>query len=373
MLHIITGLNDGGAEAVLYRLCVHDHQNSHTVISLMDDGKYGALLREIGVAVYCLNMPQGRVTITGVWRCWLLLRSLNVNLIQTWMYHADLLGGVLARLAGKTAIAWGVHNSALEVGKAKNSTIIISKINAFLSRIIPKMIVYCAKKSREVHEFLGYVRSKGVVVPNGYNLDLFSPMYKEAAILKSELGINSQTVVLGTVARFDPDKDHLNLIQSLSVLKEKNMPFKCLLVGKDMTDSNVVLCQWLDKFQVKENCLLLGQRSDIPIIMSLLDLHILPSSAEAFPNVLAEAMACETLCVTTDVGDASYIVGNTGWVVPRKNHTKLANAILEAIEVKKTPSIWMQRKLEARQRVINNFGIGKMINAYHQIWGNILK
>ena len=112
VLHIITGLNDGGAEAVLYRLCVHDHQNSHTVISLMDDGKYGALLREIGVAVYCLNMPQGRVTITGVWRCWLLLRSLNVNLIQTWMYHADLMGGVLGRLAGFKKIIWG------EIGRA---------------------------------------------------------------------------------------------------------------------------------------------------------------------------------------------------------------------------------------------------------------
>ncbi len=61
ILHIITGLNDGGAEAVLYRLCNFDKSYQHNVISLMDLGKYGPLLEDLGVDVYCLNMPAGKL------------------------------------------------------------------------------------------------------------------------------------------------------------------------------------------------------------------------------------------------------------------------------------------------------------------------
>ncbi len=368
VLHIITGLNDGGAEAVLYRLCVHDHQNSHTVISLMDDGKYGALLREIGVAVYCLNMPQGRVTITGVWRCWLLLRSLNVNLIQTWMYHADLMGGVLGRLAGFKKIIWGVHNSTLELGKSKRSTILISRLNALFSRFIPSDIVYCAHKSRQVHESMGYVVSKGVVIANGYDLSRFYPQPESAFSIRDILNIPSSIPVLGTVARFDAQKDHLNLISALGVVKKQGVNFRCLLVGKNMDDKNKVINQWLIHHDVLENTYLLGQRDDIPAIMTALDLHILPSASEAFPNVVAEAMACGTPCLTTSVGDAPLIVGDIGWVVAPQNSLELSQAILKIIELKKDAEAWSIRQKLARRRIVDNFGVEKMVDAYGAVW-----
>jgi len=106
--HVITGLNDGGAEAVLYRLCTSDTENRHVVISLMDEGKYGPLLRASGVKVYTLGMPRGKVTIEALVRLWRLLRSVRPDVVQTWMYHADLVGGVGHE--GKDPVGGNIEN-----------------------------------------------------------------------------------------------------------------------------------------------------------------------------------------------------------------------------------------------------------------------
>jgi hypothetical protein len=117
--HIITDLNDGGAEAVLYRLCGHDSEGTHVVISLMDEGNYSPLLRHAGVEVHSLGMPQGRLTQKGLSRLWRLLRRLRPEAVQTWMYHANLVGGIMARMAGILNVYWGVRHTALEAGSSK--------------------------------------------------------------------------------------------------------------------------------------------------------------------------------------------------------------------------------------------------------------
>jgi len=93
VLHIITGLNDGGAETVLYRLVTHDADNDHNVVSLTGEGKYGLLLQEKGIKVMALEMPRGRVTASGLLQLWRTVRTVRPDVVQTWMYHADLLGG----------------------------------------------------------------------------------------------------------------------------------------------------------------------------------------------------------------------------------------------------------------------------------------
>ena len=368
VLHITSGLTDGGAEAVLYRLCTHDKQNRHTVISLMDPAKYGALLEASGITVHCLGMPRGRITLIGLWRLWRLLRSERPDVVQTWMYHADLIGGTLARLAGIPIVCWGMHHSNLDPGKSPRSTIFVAQMCALLSHWVPHAIISCSAQSASVHQAMGYARGKFTIIPNGYSIVEFTPDSEARAQLRREWGINEQTILLGMVARYDPQKDHANLVNALRLIKHKKASFQCTLVGAEMDANNHELCRLIESQGVSSNVLLLGQRNDIPGVMNALDIHVLSSAGEAFPNVLAEAMACMTPCVTTDVGDAAVIVGDAGWIAPPSNSELLASAISEAIAEMQDAEQWAVRKSMCRDRVVLNFSLERMVDNYNNVW-----
>lgn len=367
--HIITGLNNGGAEAVLYRLVTNDTDHKHVVVSLMGMGKYGPMLEEKGIEVVCLNMPQGKLTMGGVLTLWKALRKYKPNVVQTWMYHADFIGGLVAKFAGIKNVFWGIHHTDLVPSESKKATILLARLCAKLSTFVPTKIVCCAERSAEVHAKLGYKKEKMAVIGNGYELSHFRVDEALATEARQALGIDANIPLLGKVGRFDALKDHKNLLQALAILKNKGLFYRAVLIGPNMDEHNAELMCWIEQSQLQDNLLLLGQRTDIPALMNALDVHILSSMSEAFPNVLPEAMACGTPCVTTDVGDAGLIVGDTGWVVPPRNAEDLADAIEQALlEKKNSPEAWQQRKLACRQRIEENFSIGTMIEKYHAVW-----
>ena len=368
ILHIITGLNNGGAEASLFRLITNDTKNTHIIISMMDEGKYAQPLQELGITVHCLNMPRGKIHYKGQQKLWQLLKEIKPDVVQTWMYHADLIGGIVAKSQAIPCV-WSLRNSDLSPQKTSLSTRAVVRLCALLSPVLPAKIISCAQQAATVHQKIGYKKNKFITIPNGYNFDQFCVKEADINTLSTSLNLPNNVPILGLVARFDPQKDHHNLIQALKIVHDQNVPFHCLLIGKDISSDNQELFSWVEQAGLIERISLLEQRDDIPLIMHRLDIHTSSSYGEAFPNVLAEAMACGTPCVTTNVGDAALIVGDTGWVVPPSDSKALANAILTALKEKEeNPSAWQARKQAARQRIIDNFSIERMVAAYNQVW-----
>ena len=369
VIHVITGLNDGGAEAVLFRLCTHDAAHQHVVISLSGEDKYGSLLRAGGVEVYTLDMRPGTPSPIALIKLIQLLRKHRPDIVQTWMYHADLLGGFAARMAGVKVIVWGIRHTTLEPGKSKKTTIWIAKLLAMLSWWLPVRIAVCAQRAMDVHEALGYDRSRMRFIPNGYDLSDFAPRPEAGAALRASFGVLSDTPLIGTVGRYDPQKDHANLLNALAILQSRDVAFRCLLVGTQLDDDNTELMALIEQLGLHDQIILLGRRNDIPAVMSALDVHVLPSAfGEAFPNVVAEAMACGTPCVVTDVGDAAYMVGDTGWVVPAGDATALADAIALVLFTIESQSESVKLSRQARLRIEQNFGLDRMIEAYRGVW-----
>jgi glycosyltransferase involved in cell wall biosynthesis len=372
--HIISGLNDGGAEAVLFRLCKGDRANEHLVVSLSGPGKYGPMLEALGTVVIPLGMKRGLPSFSAFNRLIRLLREERPDIVQTWMYHADLFGGLAARMAGIKSIIWGIRNSTLEIGKSRAATLFLVRLLAYLSIRIPSRIAVCARRAMEVHVRKGYNSDIMRLIPNGYDLDEYKPRPVGSQQLRDLLGVSCGMPLVGTVGRYHPQKDHVGLLKAISVVYRRGIHFRYILVGANMDRLNTGIVEQIEQLGLQNIVTLLGSRTDIPEIFNALDLHVLPSAfGEAFPNVIAEAMACETPCIATDVGDSADMIGETGWVVPPKDPEALAKAIEQALAEKQDdPRQWEYRRHAARERIRNKFGIDEMVARWTQLWTEVI-
>lgn len=330
------------------------------------------MLQSQGIQVTTLNISPIIPSLFSFAQLIKILRKERPDVVQTWMYHADFLGGLAARLAGIDAVVWGIRHSTLEPGKSKRTTIWIAKILGMISKWIPKRIAVNAKSALDVHLNMGYFQKKMCLIPNGYDLTKFKPNIENDDFSQRDVQIDRSISLIGMVGRFNPQKDHLNLIQALAIIHSRKILFQCLLIGDDVDDNNHFLTKKINELNLLDTVRLTGSRTDIPMVMNSLDLHVLSSSSEAFPNVVAEAMACGTPCVVTDVGDAAYIVGDTGWIVPPKDPEALANAIMAALAEKGAES-WDIRCKKARARIEENFSIERMVQSYHELWEQVTK
>src|SRR5512133_1182905 len=155
---IITGLNVGGAEMMLLKVLRSvdlEHYPSR-VISLTDSGVIGSQIESLGIPVTAMGMKPGRFSYSDIQKLSQKIKEQNPAVIQTWMYHADFIGGWAAKMAGVKGIAWNIRNSTLDVRKSKASTLAIVGLCALLSHSIPRRIVVCTKSASKVHQKIGY-------------------------------------------------------------------------------------------------------------------------------------------------------------------------------------------------------------------------
>ena len=370
ILHVISGLNDGGAEGVLFRLVTTDSELEHIVISMGSNGKYGPIMKSKGVKVFTLDMNQKKFIIFDLFRLFGLIRRIKPNILQTWMPHADLIAGILGKISGVEKIFWGIRHSNLDIEKANKKTVKIVRINSWLSSYIPDGIISNAKSASIAHALNGFSMKKMIVIPNGFDVSKLAINNNVRSCFRQSLGVDDDTFLIGMVARYDPQKDHENLLRSLQYLARKNCKFKCVLVGTGMVEENSHIWKLIHDLGLQDFVILLGQHSEISLVMNGIDLHVLSSSyGEAFPNVVAEAMACGTPCVVTNVGDAKDIVQDTGWCVDPEHPRALSDAIWSAYNEWGSYE-WSRRILSARGRIEKSFSMESMVDSFHRAWRN---
>lgn len=365
--HVITSLQVGGAQVMLSRLLAGQDRSATTaeVISLTDAGPIAQMLAAQGVRVRALGMRRGVPAPLRAARLAGWLRAARPDVVQTWMYHADLIGGMAARLAG-VPVVWGVHHTDLPAHATKLGTRLTAAACARLSGLVPSAIVCCSQATHDAHAALGYAANKLTVIPNAFDLDAFQPSAAARESVRNELGLEAGALLLGQFGRFHPQKDHRTFLEAAGRLAARMPHVHFLLAGDDMTDRNAELAEAKRALGLQGRLHLLGRRDDVPRLMAALDLATLSSAfGEGLPLVVGEAMACAVPCVVTDVGDAARVVGDTGLVVLPGQPAALAEA-WEAL-LSAEPATRRARGEAARQRVASHYHLPTLIARYEAL------
>ncbi len=369
VLHIIVGLGAGGAEALLYRLATRPSDIHHEVISLSPPDWYSPAFEQQGVKVHYLGLSSTFSAALAIPRLRRLIRQAAPDVVQTWMYAANLVGGLCARACG-VPVVWGIHGSSLD--PLRRLTRMQVYAGGLLARWIPQFVVSCADSSVRLHARFGYGAAPGGVIYNGYDPDMFYPDGAARAAARERLGIEPEAFAIGCIARWDPQKDIPNLLEAVKIARGRGAAGPLLLVGNMLDSENRALTRLIGQAGLDDvRCL--GRRPDIRELANAFDLHVLAScGAEAFPNTVAETMLCEVPNAVTDIGDSGLIVGETGWVVPSRDPQRLGDAIAGAhLEWQEQPAKWLERRRSARRRIADNFTFDRMANAYEDLWRRI--
>ena len=369
--HLITELNVGGAEQMLYKLVTRMNPDRFRsiVLSMTDLGPIGEKIAEKGIPVFPLGMSPGKPSLRGSVKLFRCLKQESVDIVQTWLYHADLLGLMVGRMAEVKRVVWGIRCSNMDLGRYRSLTDLTFRVNAVMSSLVDAIVVNSVE-GKEVHSASGYETKRMIVIPNGFDTELFQPNEESRNWLRGELRLNEEAVLIGLVARWDPMKDQKTFLSAASILAETEKSAHFVLVGRGMDDQNRKLLRYIDQPVLKGRVHLLGLRHDAHRIMAGLDIATSSSAfGEGFSNTVGEAMSCGVPCVVTNVGDSPLVVGDTGVIVPCRDPGALAQGWKEIMLLGKAGRRALGEK--ARQRILDSFELGKVVGRFEEFYAKL--
>ncbi|MBI1920107.1 MAG: glycosyltransferase [Geobacter sp.] len=370
IVHIINDLKIGGAEMMLYKLlsCSDKTVFEHIVVSIFDGGELLNDIRALGIEV----RTGGGMNLMTTVRIYRIVRELEPDIIQGWMYYGNLITQMVALfLPRQIPILWNIRYSLSSFRNEKPLTLLAIMVCGMISRFPDKIINNSRVSAIQHSTQYNYRNDKWEVIPNGFDFELFSPSEEARLDLRKSLGIDPDAILIGMIARFHPQKDHATFLKAAAILMHCNPAVHFLLAGHLVTDGNPLLSSLKNKLGLGDCVHFLGERTGMSRITAALDVAVLSSSfGEGFSNAVGEAMSCGVPCVVTDISDLAFIVGDTGLVIPPKNPQLLAKSMETLVEMGAAG----RRELgaRARQRVIEHFSLEVVSKQYESVYLDVL-
>jgi len=363
IFHLISCLDIGGAEVSLLRLlsALDRKRFQCVVVSLIKPGPIAAPIQNLGIEVLSLQMKRSAVSLDSMRRLVSHLRHERPDLLMTWLYHSDLMGLIAGKMAGVPSIIWNLRASNMDMSKYPRLSGATVRLCTRLSSF-PTAVIANSESGKAFHAHIGYRPKQWAVIKNGVDHLRFQPDAELRQKMRLSLHLTPHDIAVGLVARLDPMKDHDNFLAAARIVAENNYRVHFVLAGRGVGYENHQLTSQISQPPLAGRVHLLGERTDIPHLMTAFDIACSSSRSEGFPNTIMEAMSCGVPCVATNVGDSADIVRNTGVVVPPADPVALSHGLLRLIEMEQSARQGLG--CQARQHIIQNYGIDRFAREY---------
>jgi glycosyltransferase involved in cell wall biosynthesis len=367
--HVIPGLPIGGAEKALLNIATAARSLGveSEVVCLRERGPVSDMLDSEGIPTHHLGMrsvwrfPGG---LAGVNK---LLRKMQPDVIQGWLYHGNL-AALLASRKTNAAVAWNVRQSMHRMDLFKATTRLTIKANAILSNRVDS-IIYNSQASRQQHEASGFSASSGQYIPNGVDISKFSADAHDHSALRHSLGIADDEILVIAVGRAHSIKGYDVLLRTIGLVADTDVKARFLIVGRGVNWQSGPFLDSAADASIRDRTTLMEERDDIVELLAAADIFVSSSVTEGFPNAVAEAMALGLPCIVTDVGDSRALLGGFGEIAAAGDAAALAQGVLKLAGT----SVENRHDMGsgARSRIENEFSLGhiaqRYADHYHQL------
>jgi glycosyltransferase involved in cell wall biosynthesis len=293
----------------------------------------------------------------------------NPDIIQSWMYHSNFLTLLLPKKY-YSRIFWNIRHSELNFKISKKMTIFLSLICGIFSGLVPKKIIYCSQRSIEFHEKKHfYCKNKATLIYNGYSQKNYFPSNQLRIDFRKKYKIDKIQIALGYAGRYARQKNIPSLLTAFTKVTKKYDNIYLYMAGKDINLKNKELISNIEKLGIKNKVIFLNEQKNLLEFYNGIDLLILTSHSESFPNVIAESMLCSTPVLSSDAGCSKKIIDKYGFVMTNNDAGSIFKKLDKTINhLTNNKKKWKLLKKKTRLQIIKNFSISTTSKEYLQNW-----
>ena len=283
------------------------------------------------------------------------------DILNTFLFTSDSYGRIAGILNKVPVIIASIRN--VDVWKKKR--------HIFLDRALKAKTSHFTANARAVKEYIiktTHVNAGRVtVIYNGVDTQRFTDK-PESGMLRSSLGAEDKKIILNVV-RFEPEKNHLSLLEASRAILNKRSDTLFVLAGEGSIKKKII--SEIKKQGLKEYFRILSAASHIESLYGIADVSVLTSLYEGCPNFILESMACGVPVVATSVGGVPELVedAKTGFLVPVNDAPALAEKILYLLD---NEAHRRQLGEEARKKALSGFSLNQMVSGYHNLYQELL-
>jgi glycosyltransferase involved in cell wall biosynthesis len=361
VVHVITGLEVGGAEMLLLELCREDIRYGRTpsVASLMSDGPMRERFAEVGVQVIGLGMRRGNWSVPGLMKLVRIIRRKRPRIVQGWLYHGNLAATVATWASGvrpRPPVGWGILGTLPDFTcyppRLRRAVRVSAKLSPFIDGIL-----YNSRIALDAHQQFGFRSRRTHLVSNGIDLNKFRFDPISRAAVRRSWGLPDDAVVVIAVGRNDPMKNWEGVLSATDAVVDRNIWL-------------VAVGEGTERLPPSRQRLLLGRRDDMPALYSAAEIFMLASYfGEGTSVALSEAMACGLPVIVTDVGDNGIVARDAGFVVPPRDAEALKAALLQLAS---DPLLRVRKGTEARAQAKSGFDAAVLHANIHSFHASLL-